>query len=273
MTKYRNWLFLAAAAVLGGIFLSFLWVNPYGGGCTFSEMVLQLSGSRGRFVLSGNLAELVSFAMRLLPSYLFEFYFGIYFYRRFCTASVYIFSRCPNRTAWYLGEAAAVGIYAAAYQVLLMGAATAVSAWRCRIQFDDAGFSLAWYHILIYFFWTYTISMGINLAATRVGSSTAFSVAFGVQAVCIALLECKRYAGQSMAAKKLVAVNPAAHLVLGWHKGGAGQKDLQGLLDASLGIGYTGTLLLYAACCAAVLAAGAVAVKKHDFIISDAEEA
>ena len=48
MIRYRlRMLFLTG--VLGGISLSVLYINPYGGEISLSEALLQLSGSRGDF--------------------------------------------------------------------------------------------------------------------------------------------------------------------------------------------------------------------------------
>ena len=35
---------------------------------------------------------------------MFELYIGVYLYRHFCTASVYVFSRTIHRTRWYIKE-------------------------------------------------------------------------------------------------------------------------------------------------------------------------
>lgn len=45
--RKNNYCFLILLAVAGGIFLSIMYVNPYNGSITLSELVLQLSGSRG----------------------------------------------------------------------------------------------------------------------------------------------------------------------------------------------------------------------------------
>ena len=47
----RTLLLLLAAAVLG-IWLSWVYINPYGGQILLSQLVLQLSGARGEFPLS-----------------------------------------------------------------------------------------------------------------------------------------------------------------------------------------------------------------------------
>ena len=93
MRKYQNGS-IYLLAVMAGIFLSISYVNPYEGKIFLSELVLQLSGSRGEFVLNyKNALELVEVAMRLLPCVIMEVFLGIALYWHFCTASVYVFSR------------------------------------------------------------------------------------------------------------------------------------------------------------------------------------
>ena len=77
-----------------GSLLAFSYINPYNGQITLSELILQLSGSRGEFPLGfSSLPELLSFSSKLLPSFLFELYVGTSLYQHFFAASVYIFSR------------------------------------------------------------------------------------------------------------------------------------------------------------------------------------
>ena len=122
MIRYRlRMLFLTG--VLGGISLSVLYINPYGGEISLSEALLQLSGSRGDFPMGFAMTEMVSFSLRLLPAYLFELFFGIMLYRHFCTASIYIFSRYPKRVRWYFRECLALGGGALLFQVLLVRSA------------------------------------------------------------------------------------------------------------------------------------------------------
>ena len=99
------------AALVFGLWLSWSYMNPYGGVTTLSSLVEQLSGSRGDFPLEPNMSELLSFTLRLLPFLVFQALAGISFYRHYCTASVYIFSRMPNRLKWYRKECALLALH------------------------------------------------------------------------------------------------------------------------------------------------------------------
>lgn len=78
-----NPLSLVSVAVLCGVLLSLAFVNPYSGQVTLSELVLQLSGSRGDLPLGTSLPELLSFSIKMVPYFLFELYIGVYLYRHF----------------------------------------------------------------------------------------------------------------------------------------------------------------------------------------------
>ena len=91
--KHKEITFLLLMGFCCGSLLAFTYINPYNGQITLSELILQLSGSRGEFSLGfSSLPELLSFSSKLLPTFLFELYVGTSLYQHFCTASVYIFS-------------------------------------------------------------------------------------------------------------------------------------------------------------------------------------
>ncbi len=87
----RLWFILLAIPF--GVWLSFAYINPYGGTITLSELVLQLSGARGTFALGLNLSELLDLTLRLVPMLVFQALAGTLMYQYYCTASVYVFSQ------------------------------------------------------------------------------------------------------------------------------------------------------------------------------------
>ena len=73
-------------AVMGGIMLAIGYVNPYAGIISLSELILQLSGSRGDLALGFSINELLSFVMHMIPDFVFEICFGTIIYQHLCTA-------------------------------------------------------------------------------------------------------------------------------------------------------------------------------------------
>lgn len=259
--KYRYGLLFILAAV-SGVYLSIFYVNPYNGTIDLSEMILQFSGSRGSFELGFSYEELASFAMHLIPTFLFELYAGIMLYRHFCTASIYVFSRYPHRVKWYLKEVSYLGGTTGAFHIILLLAATVTTVCRFELRIDYAGMLLTTYHFLLYTLWVYIMTLSVNLIAIFFGSSAAYALVVGVQMVCIALLNFMdllvRNSADRLSYEKILIWNPIAHLVLGWRS-----SYMRTDLNASL--------LLFFLLWAAVTFAGAMIVKKHDILVSDSE--
>lgn len=266
----RTLLLLLAAAVLG-IWLSWVYINPYGGQILLSQLVLQLSGARGEFPLSPYLSGLLEFTLRLVPAFLFQAFVGIRLYQHYCTASVYVFSRIPNRIRWYAGQTAVIGLQALAYQLLLMLAALVTALLRWQVVWDAAGFLLFALHTLLYTLWLIMTAVLVNLLAIFQGSSAAFAWVTGGQLALLAPLSLLPLLDDTpLTQSLLVCLNPICRLILSWH---TGQTQL---LAPALAAPYRGlypihSVVLLLVLCAAVLAVGAQIIRRHDLIVSDME--
>lgn len=271
--KYRYGLLLASAAV-GGVYLSLSYVNPYSGRIPLSEMILQLSGSRGNFVLEFSYYELIAFVMRLLPTFIFELYAGIMLYRHFCTASIYVFSRYPHRVKWYIKEACSLGGTVGIFNMLLLLASIVTTAIRYELQIDCAGMILLAYHFFIYTLWVYIMTLSVNLIALYSGSSTAYMMVIGMQMACTVFLNLigmiVRGFPDRLSYDMFLVWNPVAHLVLGWHDS---KMDMvsQVLFSSYMQTDLNDSLLLLFLLAAAATFAGAVIIKKQDLLVSDLE--
>ena len=265
MRKYQNRSILLIA-VFGAIFLSIMYVNPYSGTITLSELILQLGGSRGEFALSFSMTELLSFAMRLMPFFVLECYMGIAVYRHFCTASIYVFSRYPNRRKWYWREMISVGGEIMIFQGVLLFITILISMARYQVVVDKEGIILAVYYYIIYAVWVYKITVIINLAALWLGSSTSYAVVLGVQMIEITLLSVTDlWHGYGM-----LKYNPISRLVLGW-QGSRIESLNHVLLQPYDGLDLNASLLFEMITCGILLAVGSVIVRKHNLLISDSE--
>ena len=249
-----------------GVWLSFSYINPYGGTIALSELVLQLSGARGTFSLGINLSELLDLTLRLLPMLVFQALAGTLMYQYYCTASVYVFSRIERRTAWYWHEFSALAAKVFAYLTLVLLTALLTAFVRWHIIWDTAGFSLLLYHFLIWGLWTLVATLAVNLIAIYLGSSAAFAVVAGFQVVCIALLMvAKQFEESPDIYIAVLRANPVTCLVLSWQQSrfdGAGygiylEDSLAGLIVAALLVALLGAAL----------------VKRHDLLVNNAESA
>lgn len=268
--KYGK-LFLAAIA--GGVYLSFMHINPWGGVITLSEATLQLSGSRGTFALGFSPSELMSFIMCLFPALLFELYAGILLYRHFCTASIYVFSRYPRRVQWYLREAGSLGGMVCMFQLTLLAAVMVVTVIRWDLQIDSGGIALFVYHFLIQSLWTYIMALSVNLLAVYLGSSAAYAAVTCIQLACVVLFYVAYQAvrhSEGLSYGRFLIWNPMAHLVLAWHSSRI--DAVGGFLDPEyMGADLSHSLILFFILGVAVTAAGAVIIKNHELLVSDSE--
>ena len=263
--RWKQNIWLSPAALVFGVWLSVSYINPYGGATTLSSLVEQLSGARGDFPLGPNMSELLSFTLRLLPFLVFQALAGISFYRHYCTASVYIFSRMPNRLRWYAKECALLALETLLYQALMLAAAIGVAAARWTVTDVAHGLPVLLCHLLIWSLWTFAFTLGVNLLAIFVGSSTAFAALAAVQMVCIsALIVLNRLEDNPALAQLVKRVNPITCLILSWQTsrftplGGGGIY-----LEDSL------ALVLILAAGVAVL--GGYLVERHDLLVSHSD--
>lgn len=260
--KQNLWMF--PAALVFGLWLSWSYMNPYGGVTTLSSLVEQLCGSRGDFPLEPNMSELLSFTLRLLPFLVFQALAGISFYRHYCTASVYIFSRMPNRLKWYRKECVLLALHTLLYQALILAAAIALAAVRWTITDVSQGLPVLLIHLTLWSLWTFAFTLGVNLLAIYVGSSAAFAALAAVQVACISTLAVlTRLEENPDLALVVKRVNPVTCLILNW--------QTSRFLPAGSGIYWEDSLVLVLAAAAAMAIAGGILVQRHDLLISDTD--
>lgn len=258
--------------VLSGIYMAIAFVNPWQGNITLAEMVLQLSGSRGEFSLGCSLPELMEYVLRMVPGYVAVMILGKDLYAHFCTASIYVFSRCGDRLKWYRQAAFSLLADVALFEALYTGTVVAVTLLRYRITFSAGGFLLLAYHILIYIVWIYSWVLLMNLCAIKAGSSFAYVVVMGFQAVCVAglgfihMLELE--AVSARVTETVLRLNPIAHTVIGWHGSSVLSAELAG---SRYSMSLWGSAAVLALFCGGVLFCGGILVQRHDLLAEDIE--
>lgn len=270
--KLRRYGWYVAIAAVCGVLLSLSRINPYGGRIALQDLVLQLSGSRGDFVMGLYYGAMVDFGFLMLPFFLYQFYGGIQLYRQFCVASVYVFSRTTNRVKWYFTELWGMCKGLLVLQVFLQSTTLLVAALRWNVVWTGEGWLLLGIHVLLFTLWTFTMALGVNLLALIWGSSTGFLAVFALQAGMLAAL-CTGVKLESAdpALARLLVLDPVSRLVLGWQSGGV--FGLEGVLPAEYGhvLTLSGSLLLVALMTAAVVILGLVVIQKKDILVSNLE--
>lgn len=262
-------------AILGGIYMAFMYVNPYDGVISLSQMILQLSGSRGEFELGFSYTELMEFVMRLFPAFIFELYAGIMIYRNFCTASVYIFSRCPYRVRWYVGEICKMIISIAIFYVVLLITVSIVTEFRYDIVLDNYGIEIMIYHYLIHTLWTYIMVIMVNILAIYFGSSTAYAIIVSFQILNVVILNIidliVRYFDGKIFYRHLLRWNVIAHLVVGWHSDSM-LSEYKKFSSIYMDTELIESLTLFIIIGSVVTMIGGIIINKHDLLVSDLEK-
>ena len=257
--RWKQNIWLSPAALVFGVWLSVSYINPYGGATTLSSLVEQFSGARGDFPLGPNMSELLSFTLRLLPFLVFQALAGIAFYRHYCTASVYVFSRMPNRLKWYGKECGILALQTLLYQALVLATAVGLAAVRWTITDVSQGLPVLLTHLTLWSLWTFAFTLGVNLLAIYVGSSAAFAALAGVQVACIgALIALVPLIEQPELAQQFLRINPVSCLVLSWH------RSIFPSSSYTLSVGDSLTFLLLAA--VVVAAVGGWLIRRHDLL-------
>lgn len=270
--KLRSYGWYVAIAVVCGVLLSLSRINPYGGRIALQDLVLQLSGSRGEFVMGLYYGAMVDFRFLMLPFFLYQFYGGIQLYRQFCVASVYVFSRTINRVKWYFAELWGMCKGLIVLQVFLQSTTLLVAALRWDVVWTTEGWILLGIHVLLFTLWSLTMALGVNLLALIWGSSAGFLVVFALQAgMLAALCTGAKLEPADLALARLLLLDPISRLVLGWQSGGA--LGFEGALPAEYGhvLTLSGSLLLLVLILVAVVVLGLIVIQKKDILVSNLE--
>lgn len=270
--KLRRYGWYVAIAAVCGVLLSLSRINPYGGRIALQALVLQLSGSRGDFVMGLYYSAMVDFGFLMLPFFLYQFYGGIQLYRQFCVASVYVFSRTTNWVKWYFTELWGMCKGLLVLQVFLQSTTLLVAALRWNVVWTGEGWLLLGIHVLLFTLWTFTMALGVNLLALIWGSSTGFLAVFALQAgMLAALCTGAKLESADPTLARLLVLDPISRLVLGWQSGGA--FGFRGALPAvySHVLTLSGSLLLLALMTVAVVILGLVVIEKKDILVSNLE--
>lgn len=193
------------------VYLLYYAIRPFENELALSDMILQISGSRGSIILGASAQEIISFAFKLMRDLILECYLGIVLYRNYCTASVFIFSRLPDRKKWYIKETGLLLFFILFYETILHTLMLLFSVFFFDVRFNTKGFFLLGYNILLRTLWIFLMALLRNICGILFGGSNFGLGIIMAQLVMIALLSlCNVYPIASH-------FNPIAMLVLGWH--------------------------------------------------------
>ena len=259
----------ALIGLLSGVLSAMLFVRPYTGSITLSEMVLQLSGSRGTYEFNPSLSEIMGMFTRFIPIFLFEFYGGTVMYRNFCTASIYIFTRNPNRSRWYFRETARVLLLSVVFAAVSLITAVLLSMVQYDVITNYPGVLLSIYHFVLFSIWITTATILLNLFSIIFGTHVAALIVIGLQAICIAALSLIEIEDQLLPAV-LLQINPIANLILGWFHSRIPALD-EAIFSPHKGFSFVPALFVVSSYCLLTVLSGRQFILHRDILSSNAE--
>ena len=203
-------------------------------------------------------------SLRMFPLLIFQIFFGVYIYHRFCSASVYYFSRCDNRIRWFIKESLRLYPYTVMYPFIIIGVSVMMTAIFHSVQVNSASLILLMYYLVIYSLWLFIATVLINMIAIRFGNSAfGFAIVSGLQFSF--LLSLLAIDSDSTPNALLLKLNPFSHLVIKWH---SSHLDSVDRLINKFGIDFDLNLsiILLFVVAIVVVVIGMTIVKKQQFI-------
>ncbi len=249
------------------------YITRYSKEVFLSDIILNSSF----YDMAVNFDYLYQFAVRMSLFIAFNLIFGVYIYKNFCTASVYVFSRNSNRTWWFLKQCMQIALYGIVYMLLnLTGTLVITMIMHVTIKIDAGSLQLLILYFLVYTLWLYITTILINILAMYTNSASSFAVVSVIQLLLISLLglfntvfpiEDNPNPGRNI---KMMLANPMAHLILGWHDNMSEAADnVKQVFNITINAEHT--IVYYTVLAALVTIAGIISVNRYDIIISDHE--
>lgn len=186
-----------------------------------SNIILVFGLSDVSFIL----ADLIELSIRLLPFFIFQILFGTYIYQRFCSASIYYFSRCHNRVKWFIKESVKLYAFAFVYPFMMVISGVAVASITNKVVLNPGSLILLIYYGIIHSLWLFLTALLMNVIAIVFDSSYGFMAVVGIQMVSVSSLllwaEKNVWSLQDTTNFEkhvtLLKFNPISHLILTWH--------------------------------------------------------
>lgn len=270
--KHKEITFLLLMGFCCGSLLAFTYINPYNGQITLSELILQLSGSRGEFSLGFHRSQSCfrlarnCFQPFFLSCMLEQVYISIFVQQAFI-----FFQEHRIALHGYAKECIVIARFTLMYQVFLVAISVIVTCFRYNVIWTATGWGLLIIHIGIYSLWSFSMTLLVNILAILLGSGNAFMIIIVAQLICVTcirLLNSLESNGTLFCT--VLNVNPIAHLVIGWQ-----YSSLRGLNEAIHApwnvMSLSGTIFYLIAIMVLILVIGGHYVHKCDLIISDLE--
>lgn len=225
-------------------------------------------------------AYIPDFLYAMIPIVVFQISYGSYLYRHFCTASVYYFSRCTRRTAWFLQESAKLYFHTFFYQLLYWFFGGFLTVFLNSVQVDLYGIVLFIITFILYTLWLFTTTLAVNIFAVKTNLVTGFGIIFGLELLCIIayspmrslfLPDLPEIPYNSELLFHLWKWNPISQLVIKWHSSiSNGINSMINSFQVSFDLLWSAAYLVFF--CILTVIAGIFVISKTELLGNDMEE-
>ncbi len=206
--------------------------------------------------------ELEKILFRFIPLLLFQIVYGTYIYRRFCSASVYYFSRNHNRIKWFIQEIVKLYGYSVLYLVLMIMSGVVITMIITKVVFDVSMIKVLFIYLLIFSLYNFAIASAVNILSILFSSNMGFAIAEAVNIFCIAAYTIvgKLFSVDGELPDEcewMIKINPFYHLIFNSEK----TED-----------NYLFSIGLFGVIAVVVIIVGCMVVNKHEFINANLED-
>lgn len=250
-------------------YLKFVWVGIFCGVfCMLGYAVRNEEFFCSDIVLLFGMGEVNYFVQYLsniaywfTPLLFFQIFFGTYLYRHFCAASIYYFSRYPQRIKWFVKEVAYIYIFGIVYLISMIISGIISCTLISNVTFDINVIKVLGVYLLIYSLYLFVTTLGINIVAILCNSNVGFMVVEGINMFFVAAFTIvgEFFAPEGVILKEyewLLKANPIYYLIFD------SNKDL---------IDFYVSIILYLIFAVLLLCFGCFVINKHNFIETNKE--
>ncbi len=222
------------------------------------------------------LVYIIDLSLNFLPFFLFQIVFGTYVYRRFCSASVYYFSRCPNRVSWFLKESGKLYFFSFIYPLVMVLTATLLITAIGQFSYDQGAFMLLLYYVVIHSLWLFITALLVNIIAIKLDSSHGFIIIVVVQMASIGLLLLWENVWPLVNTPNqalhvfLLKFNPVARLILPWQSSSIAMVNDK-LNQFNIDFNLNESALVFLISALVVIGIGSYIVRRQEWVDSNTE--
>lgn len=205
----------------------------------------------------------------------FQIVYGTYIYRRFCTASVYYFSRMNNRVRWFIKESIKLYLACIIYLFIIALLCCLSGSSFSGLWSDKSTLIIFCYHICVQSLWLLATTLLVNVLSILFGSSISFSIIYFIQVAFLSLFaifeKYFRFEQGNIGRKTLILKsNPISHLVLKWHSSSMREIN-QKINYLHIDFDLWESIMFYLIMSAIVIIFGSFVVKKQELIYLNRE--